>query len=127
MEGYDKISLSDYDIEIASYDIEIERKEEELKEIYRKEGESRYEFFVDGGLVGTIFIIPLFIWMITVEGIRVYGILGVLFCILVAILAVVGKRCHDNKIDRLEREIIELKEKKKQAEQKYAQYGKEMK
>ncbi len=115
MEEYNKTYWSEYDIE-------IERKEGELKEIYRKEGESRYEFFVDGGLIGTIVIIPLLILMITVERIRVYGIIGVLVCILVAILAAVGKRCHDNKIDRLEREIMELKEKKKQAEQKYAYF-----
>ncbi len=116
MDEYDKKYMSEYDIE-------IERREEELKEIYRKDGESRYIIFVEsGGIIVPIVIIPLFIWMITKEAVRIYGIAGVLLCIVVGILAVVGRRYHNNRIDRLEREIIELKEKKKQEEQKYAQY-----
>ena len=122
MEGYDRINLSEYDIEISHYNMEIAEREEELKDIYRRQGESRYKIFVEGGgLILPILIIPLFIWMITIEEVRLYGILGVVFCVLVAILAVVGKRYQDNKIDRLEREILELKEKIRQVELKYSQ------
>ena len=106
---------------MTEYDIEIERREEELKEIYRKDGESRYAICVEGGIILPLLLIPLSIWMITLEHVRIYGILGLVFFIVVAILAFVVKRYHDNKIDRLEREIIELKEKKKQDEQKYVQ------
>ena len=119
MEGYDRTYLSEYDIEISHYNMEIAEREEELKEIYRSQGVSRHKIFVEGGgLILPIIIIPLFIWMITIKEVRLYGIAGVVFCILVAILAVVGKRYQDNKIDRLEREILELKEKIRQVELK---------
>ena len=108
---------------ISEYDIEIERKEEELKEIYRKDGESRYMIFVaGGGIILPILLIPVFIWMITDKNLMVYGIVGVTTCIITGVLAIIGKKYHDNKMSRLESEITKLKEKKKAEEQKYLQY-----
>lgn len=112
MDKYDKNYISEYDLE-------IEKKEQELKEIYRKEGVARYVSFKDGGLFAFIVMILISIAAVFIERIKIFGIIGLCVSVIAVILMIIGVRCHDNKIDKLETEIKELKEKKKQDEQHY--------
>lgn len=112
MDKYDKIYISEYDIE-------IEKKEQELKEIYRNEGEARWAAFQEGGFLAFIIMIFVSIAAIFIERIRIFGIIGLCVIVIAVILMIIGVRCRDNKIDELETEIKELKEKKKQDEKKY--------
>ncbi len=111
---------------MSEYDVEIERLTKELNEMYRREGEAGYMIFIKGGgFILPVLLIPLFIFMITKKGLTLYGVAGVLLSFIIITAAILGKRYRDKKIDRLEKAIIVLREKKKQEELKYTRFFKD--
>lgn len=109
-------------LNISEYDIEIERKKKELNELYRNEGEARYSAR-QGGVIALVMLMVISIIAICTEEGRLYGIIGLILCVLGVIAVVFGVKYRNNKIERLELEIAELEARKRRDEKKYCNIG----
>lgn len=111
--------VDDYNFNMSEYDIEIEHKKEELKKLYKAEGTSEFTAIQGGGVAAIVLLVIISIVAICNEQGRIYGIIGLVLCVIGIMAVVLGIKYRNNKIDRLEREIAELENKKRLDEQKY--------